>query len=76
MRSPVRASILPDRRRRLPTIAVAHIRALTTAPRIKPTSIFLCSARRPNPGREAPLIDAEFLFRQPEPVQTHIKLIF
>ena len=32
-------------------IAVAHIRALTTAPRIKPTSIFLRSARRPNPGR-------------------------
>src|SRR6185295_16443112 len=33
------------------TIAVAHIRALTTAPRIKPTSIFLRSARRLNPGR-------------------------
>ena len=33
------------------TIAVVHIRALTTAPRIKPTSIFLRSARRPNPGR-------------------------
>jgi hypothetical protein len=32
------------------TIAVAHIRALTTAPRIKPTSIFLRSARRPNPN--------------------------
>src|SRR6202008_2208277 len=28
-----------------------RIRALTTAPRIKPTSIFLRSARRPNPGR-------------------------
>ena len=28
-----------------------HIRALTTAPRIKPTSIFRRSARRPNPGR-------------------------
>ena len=28
----------------------ARIRALTTAPRIKPTSIFLRSARRPNPG--------------------------
>jgi putative transposase len=27
-----------------------RIRALTTAPRIKPTSIFLRSARRPNPG--------------------------
>src|SRR6478735_1190312 len=33
------------------TIAVVHIRALTTAPRIKPTSIFLRSARQPNPGR-------------------------
>src|SRR5258705_4405238 len=33
------------------TIAVAHIRALTTAPRIKPTSIFLRSARRLKPGR-------------------------
>ena len=30
-----------------------HIRALTTAPRIKPTSIFLRSARRPNPGRRS-----------------------
>src|ERR1700676_3001813 len=28
-----------------------RIRALTTAPRIKPTSIFRRSARRPNPGR-------------------------
>ena len=28
-----------------------RIRALTTAPRIKPTSIFPRSARRPNPGR-------------------------
>jgi hypothetical protein len=28
-----------------------RIRALTTAPRTKPTSIFLRSARRPNPGR-------------------------
>src|SRR5216684_1436647 len=28
-----------------------RIRALTTAPRIKPTSIFHRSARRPNPGR-------------------------
>ncbi len=35
------------------TIAVAHIRALTTAPRIKPTSIFLRSARRPNLGRDS-----------------------
>src|SRR3974390_2404808 len=29
------------------------IRVLTTAPRIKPTSIFLRSARRPNPGRRS-----------------------
>jgi putative transposase len=28
-----------------------HTRALTTGPRIKPTLIFLRSARRPNPGR-------------------------
>src|SRR5258708_25044215 len=33
------------------TIDDDHIRVLTTAPRIKPTSIFLRSARRPNPGR-------------------------
>jgi hypothetical protein len=31
--------------------AGVRIRALTTEPRIKPTSIFLRSARRPNPGR-------------------------
>ena len=30
--------------------ATVRIRALTNAPRIKPTSIFLRSARRPNPG--------------------------
>src|SRR3984893_9710387 len=30
-----------------------RIRALTTAPRIKPTSIFLRSARRPNLGRDS-----------------------
>jgi len=30
-----------------------RIRALTTVPRIKPTSIFLRSARRPNPGRRS-----------------------
>ena len=40
------------------TIADVHIRVLTTAPRIKPTSTFRRSARRPNHGR-APLIDAE-----------------
>jgi len=33
------------------TMAAVRIRALTTAPRIKPTSIFLRSARRPTPGR-------------------------
>jgi len=32
-------------------IAAAHIRALTAARRIKPTSTFRRSARRPNPGR-------------------------
>ena len=51
------------------TIAVAHIRALTTAPRIKPTSIFLRSARRPNPGRGS-TYRRGFLFRQPGPVQS------
>ena len=30
-----------------------HIRVLTTTPRIKPTSIFLRSARRPSPGRRS-----------------------
>ena len=35
------------------TMAAVRIRALTTAPRIKPTSIFLRSARRPNPGRRS-----------------------
>jgi putative transposase len=30
-----------------------RIRVLTTAPRIKPTSTFLRSARRPNPGRRS-----------------------
>ncbi len=50
------------------TIAVAHIRALTTAPRIKPTSIFLRSARRPNPGRGS-TYRRGFLFRQPGPAQ-------
>jgi len=34
-------------------MAAVRIRALTTAPRIKPTSIFLRSARRPNPGRRS-----------------------
>jgi putative transposase len=33
------------------TMVAVRIRALTTEPRIKPTSIFLRSARRPNPGR-------------------------
>ena len=35
------------------TMADDRIRVLTTAPRIKPTSIFLRSARRPNPGRRS-----------------------
>jgi hypothetical protein len=35
------------------TLAAVRIRALTTAPRIKPTSIFLRSARRPSPGRRS-----------------------
>jgi hypothetical protein len=50
------------------TTADHRIHALTVAPRIKPASIFLRSARRPNPA-EALLVDAEFLFRQPGPVQ-------
>ena len=45
------------------TIAVALIRALTTAPRIKPTSIFLRSARRPNLGRRS-------TYRRGDSVQT------
>jgi len=45
------------------TMAAVRIRALTIAPRIKPTSIFLRSARGLTPA-EAPLIDAEV------PVQT------
>jgi hypothetical protein len=39
---------------------------LTEAPRIKPTSTRCHSAWQPNPA-EAPLIDAEILFRQPGP---------
>jgi putative transposase len=54
------------------TMAAVRIRVLTIAPRIKPTSIFRRSARRPNPA-EAPLIDAENLFRQPGPPQTDAK---
>src|SRR5262249_5117479 len=48
------------------TTAIGLIRALTDARPIKPTSTRCLSARRPNPA-EAPLIDAEILFRQPQP---------
>jgi hypothetical protein len=37
-----------------------RIRALTTAPRIKPTSIFLRSARRPNPRQSLHLSTRNF----------------
>jgi hypothetical protein len=45
------------------TIDAARIRALTEAPRIRPTSLRCRSAWQPNPA-DAPLIDAEILFRQ------------
>jgi transposase InsO family protein len=48
------------------TTANVHIRALTAAPRIKPTSTRCHSAWQPNHGRD-PLIDAEILFRQTGP---------
>src|SRR5262245_40536690 len=48
------------------TTAIGLIRALTDARPIKPTSTRCLSARRPNPA-EAPLIDAEILFRQAQP---------
>src|SRR5262245_16398189 len=51
------------------TTAIGLIRALTDARPIKPTSTRCLSARRPNPA-EAPLIDAEILFRQPQPPQS------
>ena len=50
-------------------IAAAPIRALTAARRIKPTSPHCRSARQPNPA-DAPLIDAEILFRQPGPAHS------
>src|SRR6516165_5087554 len=50
------------------TTAIGLIRALTDARPIEPTSTRCLSARRPNPA-EAPLIDAEILFRQPQPPQ-------
>src|ERR1700704_1884120 len=53
------------------TTAEDRIRALTEAPRIKPTSTRCHSAWQPNPA-EAPLIDAEILFRQPGPAQLYI----
>ena len=44
---------------------------VTTAPRIKPTSLRSSSAPRGGlTPAEVPLIDAEFLFRQPGPVQS------
>src|SRR5580700_12071355 len=49
-----------------PTIAAGRIRALTAARPITPTSPRCLSAWQPNPA-EAPLIDAEKLFRQPGP---------
>ena len=48
------------------TTAGDRIRALTAPHPIKPTSTNCQSAWQPNPGR-TPLIDAENLFRQPEP---------
>ena len=48
------------------TMAADRIRALTAALRIKLTSTSRHSAWRPNPA-DAPLIDAEILFRQPGP---------
>jgi hypothetical protein len=42
---------------------------LTATPRIKPTSPHCRSAWQPNPA-DAPLIDAEILFRQPGPALT------
>src|SRR5215469_5501864 len=54
------------------TTAIGLIRALTDARPIKPTSTRCLSARRPNPA-EAPLIDAEILFRQPQPPQPAAK---
>ena len=46
---------------------VARSADITTAPRIKPTSIYLRSARRPNPGRGS-TYRRGILFRQPGPV--------
>src|SRR6516164_3256930 len=48
------------------TIAAGRIRALTAARPITPTSPRCPSAWQPSPA-EAPLIDAEKLFRQPGP---------
>jgi transposase InsO family protein len=50
------------------TIDAARIRVLTEVLRIKPASPCCRSAWLPNPA-EAPLIDAESLFRQSEPAQ-------
>jgi hypothetical protein len=53
------------------TIDAALIRAMTEAPRIKPTSTRCHSAWQPNQA-EAPLIDAEILFRQSGPALNHV----
>jgi len=45
---------------------------LTDARPIEPTSTRCLSARRPNPA-EAPLIDAEILFRQPQPPHSEFR---
>jgi transposase InsO family protein len=51
----------------------ARIRALTDAPRIKPTSPRCRSAWQPNPA-EAALIDAEILFRRSGPAQSGVQV--
>jgi len=62
--SEARASIGPTSNS---TISVGRMRALTAQHPIKPTSLRCRSARQPNLA-EAPLIDAENLFRQPGPL--------
>jgi heme A synthase len=57
------------------TIAAGRIRALTAARPITPTSPRCLSAWQPNPA-EAPLIDAEKLFRQPGPRQSTARLCY
>ena len=55
------------------TTAVDRTRALTGAHPIKPTSPRCHSAWQPNPPADAPLIDAEKLFRQPGPPQPDMR---